>query len=599
MALTQWQLKPVATDTIASGDFVAFSDEGEAGDPINKLTVDNLMETGLPLVTEDAIAVASDYILFLDGGATGNTNKEQFADVMTAIAGTGLSASSGVINVDASQAGITTVGTIGTGVWEGTTVAVAQGGTGATSLSNLITLGTHTTGNYAATITAGTGLTSTGATSGEGIAHSLSVDAAQSQITTVGTIGTGVWQGTPVTSSYINAAQTGITSLGTQAADFKIGNGYGLVVGHTAQLTVASVIPEIQILGTDDGTDSGMVIGRWGGGSGGKINLVHSRAAIGSNTVTNDGDEIGIINFIADNGTNLNTTNASISVTHTGTFSSVVPTNMVFKTSTTTSGGVTALTLDTSQNATFAGSISIPATSKLYLDGGGNTYIWESTTDTFQIVTNGTLGLQVNASQNIWIPNGDVFMAPTQKLYFDNGNNTYISETSGDVISMTVNNIVSARFNSTGILAHDGTVSNPSYSFNSDTDTGMWWQTVNQIDWSVGGQNDMRLESDGDLHVDGDVIAFSSTIASDIALKENITTLPNALETINRLRGVSFDWKREDRGSSIGVIAQEVEKVFPELIDEHALNGMKTVNYSALIGVLIEAVKELSDKVEA
>jgi hypothetical protein len=109
----------------------------------------------------------------------------------------------------------------------------------------------------------------------------------------------------------------------------------------------------------------------------------------------------------------------------------------------------------------------------------------------------------------------------------------------------------------------------------------------------------MRLESDGDLHVDGDVIAFSSTIASDIALKENITTLPNALETINRLRGVSFDWKREDRGSSIGVIAQEVEKVFPELIDEHALNGMKTVNYSALIGVLIEAVKELSDKVEA
>ena len=103
MALTQWQLKPVATDTIASGDFVAFTDEGESGDPINKLTVDNLMETGIPLVTEDAIAVASDYILFLDGGSTGNTNKEQFADVMTAIAGTSLSASSGVLNVDAAS----------------------------------------------------------------------------------------------------------------------------------------------------------------------------------------------------------------------------------------------------------------------------------------------------------------------------------------------------------------------------------------------------------------------------------------------------------------------------------------------------------------
>ena len=42
MALTQWQLKPVATDSIASGDFVAFTDEGESGAPINKITIDNL-----------------------------------------------------------------------------------------------------------------------------------------------------------------------------------------------------------------------------------------------------------------------------------------------------------------------------------------------------------------------------------------------------------------------------------------------------------------------------------------------------------------------------------------------------------------------------
>tara|TARA_R110002126_G_scaffold73489_3_gene183187 strand:- start:1601 stop:4108 length:2508 start_codon:yes stop_codon:yes gene_type:complete len=115
MALTQWQLNTVTTDTIASGDFVAFSDEGETGDPVNKLTVDNLMETGLSLVTEDVIAVATDYILFLDGGATGSANKEQFADVMTAVAGTGISASSGVLNVDASQSQITTVGALGAG----------------------------------------------------------------------------------------------------------------------------------------------------------------------------------------------------------------------------------------------------------------------------------------------------------------------------------------------------------------------------------------------------------------------------------------------------------------------------------------------------
>jgi hypothetical protein len=73
------------------------------------------IETGIPLVTEDTITVADDYVLFLDGSATGNANKEQFSDVMTLIAGTGLSASSGVLNVDASQGHITTVGALGAG----------------------------------------------------------------------------------------------------------------------------------------------------------------------------------------------------------------------------------------------------------------------------------------------------------------------------------------------------------------------------------------------------------------------------------------------------------------------------------------------------
>jgi hypothetical protein len=85
----------------------------------------------------------------------------------------------------AIESSIDAVGTIASGTWEGDTVAVAQGGTGATSLDNLIALTTHTTGNYVGTVTAGTGLTSSGATSGEGIAHSLSVDAGQTGITSM------------------------------------------------------------------------------------------------------------------------------------------------------------------------------------------------------------------------------------------------------------------------------------------------------------------------------------------------------------------------------------------------------------------------------
>ena len=102
----QLDVSGLTTDTLSSGDFIAFSDEDEANDVTNKLTVDNLMETGLPLVTEDTVAVATDYMVFLDGGATGNANKESIADFVSGIAGTNVTASSGQLSVGAAGAGI-------------------------------------------------------------------------------------------------------------------------------------------------------------------------------------------------------------------------------------------------------------------------------------------------------------------------------------------------------------------------------------------------------------------------------------------------------------------------------------------------------------
>jgi hypothetical protein len=93
----------------------------------------------------------------------------------------------------------------------------------------------------------------------------------------------------------------------------------------------------------------------------------------------------------------------------------------------------------------------------------------------------------------------------------------------------------------------------------------------------------------GDLDVLGDISS-----SSDINLKENIKTVENSLNTIEQLRGVSFDWKETGK-SSYGVIAQELEEILPELVK----NGeVKSVNYNGLIGVLIEAVKELSEEVK-
>ena len=109
----QFNIHGLTTDTIASGDFIAFSDENEANDVSNKLTVDNLMETGLPLVTEDTVAVATDYMVFLDGGATGNANKESIADFVSGIAGTNVTASSGQLSVGAAGASLGLVVALG------------------------------------------------------------------------------------------------------------------------------------------------------------------------------------------------------------------------------------------------------------------------------------------------------------------------------------------------------------------------------------------------------------------------------------------------------------------------------------------------------
>ena len=85
---------------------------------------------------------------------------------------------------------------------------------------------------------------------------------------------------------------------------------------------------------------------------------------------------------------------------------------------------------------------------------------------------------------------------------------------------------------------------------------------------------------------------FNST--SDINLKENIKIIEDPLDKIIKLNGFTFNWK-ENQKPSIGVIAQELEEVLPELVTQ---GDVKSVNYNGLIGVLIEAVKEQQKQIE-
>jgi hypothetical protein len=98
----------------------------------------------------------------------------------------------------------------------------------------------------------------------------------------------------------------------------------------------------------------------------------------------------------------------------------------------------------------------------------------------------------------------------------------------------------------------------------------------------------------GNANFTGIVTAANFNSTSDLNLKENISTFDNALDVVSELRGVRFDWKSDNK-PSIGVIAQELEEVLPELVTD---TNPKTVNYNGIIGVLIEAIKELKTEVE-
>ena len=131
---------------------------------------------------------------------------------------------------------------------------------------------------------------------------------------------------------------------------------------------------------------------------------------------------------------------------------------------------------------------------------------------------------------------------------------------------------------------------------------------INHVDntrkeFVVNGNEEMRLEADGDLHVDNDIIAFSSTI-SDERLKENLQPIEDALSKVRQLRGMTFTYTPDGKESA-GLIAQDVEKVLPSAVSEKQLplkqddgNEYKILQYDQTIGLLVEAIKELTAKVE-
>ena len=114
------------------------------------------------------------------------------------------------------------------------------------------------------------------------------------------------------------------------------------------------------------------------------------------------------------------------------------------------------------------------------------------------------------------------------------------------------------------------------------------------------GADEGAISASGDIIADGDIIAYN---ASDKNLKDNIQVIQGSLDKIDGIRGVEFDWNEKspgwarERGHDVGVIAQEVQKVIPEIVVERK-NGYLGVDYKRIVPLLIESIKELKQEVE-
>lgn len=186
-----------------------------------------------------------------------------------------------------------------------------------------------------------------------------------------------------------------------------------------------------------------------------------------------------------------------------------------------------------------------------------------------------------------------------------------------EVANVEIRRLFSAANTGTGYgsLAYDNGLGVYTYTKVTSSDIeGVVQTAINNGSINTGGVSsttDLQVKSlgvgiaatgtTGEIIATNDITAFYS---SDERLKTNVNVIENALEKVNNIRGVTFDWNETalemypDRtDTDVGVIAQEIEKVLPEVVVDRD-NGFKAVRYEKIIPLLIEAIKDLKQEIE-
>ena len=227
-------------------------------------------------------------------------------------------------------------------------------------------------------------------------------------------------------------------------------------------------------------------------------------------------------------------------------------------------------------------------------------------------------------------------------LAFSNDTNTGFYAVAGDTFAAVAGSTLAQSWFSTGtsmnvpMLALAGTDSAPGISFTGDTNTGFYASNSDEISVTRGGTQSFKFDANGFQQLvaggtsqfaghlqahclgiggtpsttSGEIWAYGDIVAnksSDRRLKKYIKNIKNPLDKLSKINGVTFEWKKTDEkmkkevhsheGYDVGVIAQEIEEVLPEIVATRD-NGYKAVYYEKLIPLLIESVKELKAEVD-
>jgi hypothetical protein len=165
------------------------------------------------------------------------------------------------------------------------------------------------------------------------------------------------------------------------------------------------------------------------------------------------------------------------------------------------------------------------------------------------------------------------------------------------IINGTLTGSIENAITSSYILGADvaGTVTSSSFATTSSyVNFNGGLTTTSDVQFDSFGVGAAATGTTGEIVATGDITAYYS---SDERLKENIEVIPDALNKVKQIKGVSFDWKENisdvtsKTGHDIGVIAQDIEAILPELVTTRD-SGYKAVSYEKIVALLIEAIKD-------